>query len=177
MASEPRVTPYGAWSSPITAASLVQGAVGISEVLVDPADPAAVWWAESRPDEGGRAAVMRLGPAGPVELTPADANVRTTVHEYGGGAWWPHGGALFWVDFADQRLRRTDADGSVTLLTPEPTVARGGATPTAGSPPTAGSWCACGSGTTPAGNRPTSSWPSPPTARWRSRPCGRAPTS
>ena len=115
--------PYGEWPSPVTAASLVQGAAGISEVIADPVRPWLLWWAESRPDEGGRTAVMRcdLGSNDTQEVTPEGANVRTRVHEYGGGAWWPHDGSLYYVEFADQRLRRLDAPGEEpVLLTAEP---------------------------------------------------------
>ena len=49
-------------------------------------------WAESRPQEGGRTQLVRRTPAGdPVDLLGDDANVRTAVHEYGGGAWWTYG--------------------------------------------------------------------------------------
>ena len=115
--------PYGEWPSPVTAASLVQGAAGISEVIADPVQPWLLWWAESRPDEGGRTAVMRcdLRSNDTQEVTPEGANVRTRVHEYGGGAWWPHDGSLYYVAFADQRLRRLDAPGDEpVLLTAEP---------------------------------------------------------
>lgn len=129
MTDPPHAIPYGAWPSPITAESLVAGAVGISEVHAG-AD-GTVWWGESRPDEGGRTAVMRCRPGGETEeVTPPAANVRTLVHEYGGGAWWvgpgpdATGEVLYWVDFADQRLRRTDPRGDVTVLTAEPTRAR-----------------------------------------------------
>ena len=64
------VTPYGEWPSPVSAASLVSGAVGISEVHVDGAD---VWWAESRPDEAGRTAVMRWRDGETQEITPPHA--------------------------------------------------------------------------------------------------------
>ena len=107
----------------MTAASLVQGAAGISEVIADPVRPWLLWWAESRPDEGGRTAVMRcdLRSNEPQEVTPEGANVRTRVHEYGGGAWWPNDGSLYYVAFADQRLRRLDAPGDEpVLLTAEP---------------------------------------------------------
>ena len=107
----------------MTAASLVHGAAGISEVIADPVRPWLLWWAESRPDEGGRTAVMRcdLGSNDTQEVTPEGANVRTRVHEYGGGAWWPHDGSLYYVEFADQRLRRLDAPGDEpVLLTAEP---------------------------------------------------------
>ena len=77
--------PYGSWPSPISAASLVEGTVGIAELATDGDD---IWWAESRPGEGGRVAIVRRRGDDIQEITPADANVRTRVHEYGGGAWW-----------------------------------------------------------------------------------------
>ena len=109
--------PYGSWPSPITARSLVQGAVGIAELVTDGDD---IWWSESRPDEGGRVAIVRRRGDDITEITPADANVRTRVHEYGGGAWWVADGDLFYVEFGDQRLRRLTPGGEPQLLTAEP---------------------------------------------------------
>ena len=143
--SWPTSLPYGEWPSLVTAASLVQGAAGISEVIADPVRPWLLWWAESRPDEGGRTAVMRcdLRSNDTHEVTPEGANVRTRVHEYGGGAWWPHDRSLYYVEFADQRLRRLDAPGAEpALLTAEPPEPRawryadGRVTP-------GGRWCVC----------------------------------
>ncbi|MDH3755560.1 MAG: prolyl oligopeptidase family serine peptidase [Acidimicrobiia bacterium] len=114
--------PFGSWPSPITAESLVRGAVGISEVIPDGDD---VWWAESRPTEGGRTAIMRWTSDIAVEVTPPDADVRTRVHEYGGGAWWVDKGVCYYVDFADQRLRRLEPGGKPLLLTPDPDVRAG----------------------------------------------------
>lgn len=108
---------YGSWTSPIEAKDLVVGAAGLSEVVTDGDD---VWFNESRPEEGGRVAIMRWRNGEIHEITAADANVRTRVHEYGGGAWWAADGTLWFVDDSDQRLRRLDADGTLTLLTPEP---------------------------------------------------------
>ena len=72
---------------------------------------------------------MRRDPDGTVtDLLGDDANVRTAVHEYGGGAWWTsraEPGVVFSVDWADQRLRRRGTDGEVTVLTPEPATPRG----------------------------------------------------
>lgn len=120
--TERRVTPYGAWSSSISAADLVGGAVRISEVRADPVDHDLIWWSENRPEEGGRTAVMRysIRERSVTENTPVDANVLTLVHEYGGGAWWPHNGELFYVDFADQRLRLINRHLRVRFLTDEP---------------------------------------------------------
>ncbi len=116
----PLEAPFGAWPSPISAEMLVSGAVGISEVIPE-AD--ACWWAESRPSEGGRTALMRWSEVtGAVEVTPPDANVRTRVHEYGGGSWWVDGGTAFYVDYSDQRLRSIrPGDPAPSLLSPEPT--------------------------------------------------------
>ncbi|MEM9518005.1 MAG: prolyl oligopeptidase family serine peptidase [Actinomycetota bacterium] len=119
--SAPAVTPYGEWPSPITAESLVSGAVGISEVCVDGTD---IWWAEARPDEGGRTALMRHRDGVTAEISPPDAYVRTLVHEYGGGSWWVQDGVAYYVDVADQRVRRLVPGEEPTLLTPEPDTPR-----------------------------------------------------
>ncbi len=128
--SNPEEQPYGGWSSPITAELLVTGAAQISEVIADPVRPNLLWWAESRPDDGGRTAVMCCDLTNSniqdstQEVTPPDANVRTRVHEYGGGAWWTHDGVLYYVDYSDQRLRRLHPDSpEPILLTPEPATA------------------------------------------------------
>ena len=49
------VRPYGAWASPITAASLAEGAIGVAELRV--AD-GRLYWLETRPAEGGRLVIM-----------------------------------------------------------------------------------------------------------------------
>ena len=116
------VAAYGSWPSPITADALVAGAAAIDEVRVDGAD---IWWAESRPDQGGRVAVLRWREGATTEITPPEANVRTLVHEYGGGSWTVADRCLYWVDFGDQILRRTDEGGATALLTPAPEVPRG----------------------------------------------------
>lgn len=111
--------PFGSWRSPITAASIVGGAASISEVVVDDATPGRpVWFAENRPAEGGRTAVLRRAVDGTVrEVTPPGANVRSRVHEYGGGAWWARRDRLVYVELADQQLRTVAADGTAQLLT------------------------------------------------------------
>ena len=115
------VVPFGEWPSPISAESLVTGAVGISECC---ADGDAVWWAESRPTEGGRAALMRWRDGRTEEITPPDAYVRTLVHEYGGGSWWVHAGVAYYVDVSDQRLRAIEPGGTPRFLSPEPPAPR-----------------------------------------------------
>ncbi|MEE9334602.1 MAG: prolyl oligopeptidase family serine peptidase [Granulosicoccaceae bacterium] len=113
--------PYGSWRSPISAESLVQGAAGISEVVPD---EDAVWWCESRPSEGGRSAMMRWHDGSRTEVTAPDANVRTRVHEYGGGAWTVYKGIAYYVDDSDQRIRKLMPDQSVQLLSQTPDTPR-----------------------------------------------------
>src|SRR5690606_21438930 len=87
--------PAGTWPSPLTAPSLVGGSTAITGLVADGDD---VWWSESRPDEGGRTAIVRWHGGAATETTPPGANVRTRVHEYGGGAWWVAGRTLYYCE-------------------------------------------------------------------------------
>jgi dipeptidyl aminopeptidase/acylaminoacyl peptidase len=114
------VAPYGSWRSPIEPDVIAKGArrLGFPALAAD----GAVWWLEGRATEGGRSALMRR-PAGgePEEVTPPGANVRTRVHEYGGGAWKLLAPELVvYVDFADQRVYRLELGGEPVAITPEP---------------------------------------------------------
>jgi dipeptidyl aminopeptidase/acylaminoacyl peptidase len=81
-----------------------------------------VSWLEGRPLEGGRMVLMHHAANGTTrELTPSGYNVRTMVHEYGGGAFVLHGATVFFSNFADQRLYRHDPDAAPRPITPEPT--------------------------------------------------------
>ena len=104
--------PYGTWESLITSEMLVGGAVRLGEIVTDGDD---VWWAESRPDEGGRTVIVRNGK----DQTDKKTNVRTLVHEYGGSAWWVRSGTLVYSQYFDQRLYRRDKSGDSIPLTPE----------------------------------------------------------
>lgn len=80
-----------------------------------------LYWAETRPGEGGRVAVRRLSPGQAVaEAIPAHFNCRSRVHEYGGGAFLADGLTLFCSSYADQRLYRIDPAAEPTPITPEP---------------------------------------------------------
>ena len=78
-----------------------------------------VYWLEGRADEGGRVVLVRSVPGGePIEVTPADFNLRTMVHEYGGGAYCVHDGVAFCSRFDDQRLYRVDPGERPVPITP-----------------------------------------------------------
>ncbi|MEM8766707.1 MAG: prolyl oligopeptidase family serine peptidase [Pseudomonadota bacterium] len=110
--------PYGSWPSPLAADALVEGVVGLSSLQ---AQGGYLYWLEARPEEGGRSTLVRLDPRAPdavaEELTPAPYNVRSRVHEYGGGAYRAHDAGVFFVNFADQNLYRIGSDGTVAQLT------------------------------------------------------------
>ena len=117
--SGPHVAPYGAWKSPITADLVAAASVGLGGISVD---GDAVWWIEKRPAEQGRCVLVRCNAAGQIaDVTPAPFNVRTRVHEYGGGEYLADGGLVFFVHFADQRVYRLDpASGEPPqAITPE----------------------------------------------------------
>ncbi len=113
--TRPVEAPYGAWASPISAAKLSRGAVGVSDLNV--AD-GRLYWLENRPEEGGRMAVVTGDAAGFRVLTPPGFNVRTRVHEYGGAAYALIAGRLIFANFADQRLYAQVADGEPEAITP-----------------------------------------------------------
>ncbi|MFB6221946.1 MAG: prolyl oligopeptidase family serine peptidase [Halolamina sp.] len=121
-------TPYGEWDSPVSAADVAADTLRFGPVAVDDGD---VYWLERRPAEGGRGVVVRADgtDTGPAEITPTDADVRTLVHEYGGGDFTVHEGTVFYARFEDQRLYRVDAtaadDADPTPITPEPETERG----------------------------------------------------
>jgi len=114
------VRPYGTWPSDLDA-DLVAGGSGRSFGLTD-LSSGLLRWTEIRTYESGRTAVVEARPDGElVDVTPAGANARTRVHEYGGGAVWFHGDATFFSEFDDSRLYRVDGAGSEAHpITPEP---------------------------------------------------------
>jgi dipeptidyl aminopeptidase/acylaminoacyl peptidase len=107
-----RVAPYGSWASPVTADLIAGGTLRLGSPWID---GGAVYWLEGRPKEGGRYVVVRDGEA----LTPAPFNVRSRVHEYGGGAYAVANGVVYFVNFADQRIYRHEPGTSPEALTAE----------------------------------------------------------
>jgi dipeptidyl aminopeptidase/acylaminoacyl peptidase len=105
---------------------VARGETRLNEVAFGPYG--AVYWAERRPSEGGRNAVVRLADDGRrVDLLPPAWNVRSRVHEYGGGAWTPAGeSGLVFANWADQRLYLLSSPGvDPQPLTPEPVEPQG----------------------------------------------------
>lgn len=101
-----KVAPFGCWKSPITSDLIVAGGIGLGQIALEGQD---VYWVESRPEEGGRCVIVRRSPDGQTsDVTPPGFNVRTRVHEYGGGAFTVVNGVVYFSNFEDQRLYRQE---------------------------------------------------------------------
>jgi dipeptidyl aminopeptidase/acylaminoacyl peptidase len=110
-------SPFGSWKSPITSDVIVSGTIGLGEIALSGDE---VYWIESRPSEAGRSVLVRRTADGKItDVTPPPFNVRTRVHEYGGGAYLVTDGAIYFSNFADNRIYRQTPDGQPEALTPE----------------------------------------------------------
>ena len=106
------IAPYGSWKSPITSDLIVAQSIGLSEIRLDGGKP---YWLERRPHEAGRGVVVSGR-----DLTPPPFDVRTRVHEYGGGAWTVADGTLYFSNNQDQRLYRVKSGAAEPVaVTPE----------------------------------------------------------
>ena len=110
------VSPYGSWKSPITADLVGGGESAMEQIRIDGDD---IYWIERRAQEGGRKVIVRRAANGEAsDVTPTGFNVRTRVHEYGGGDYSVAGGTIVFSNFADQRLYLQRIDGEPRPLTP-----------------------------------------------------------
>ncbi len=100
--TEQTIAPFGSWKSPITSDLIVAGSIGLGAIQLDGDD---LYWIEMRPAEKGRYVVVRRTPDGITQdINPGKINVRTRVHEYGGGAYTVNNGIVYFSNFADQQM-------------------------------------------------------------------------
>lgn len=123
---DPIVAPFGTWRSPLQAADLVAGALGLGYPTTS---RYGLTWEEARPEEAGRVAVVASSDGGATitELLPPGMSARTMVHEYGGRAWaigGPGRDLVVSSNMADQRLWDVTPGRSPRALTPEPSEPR-----------------------------------------------------
>ena len=98
--------PCGSWESPISAESIASGAVQFSEIHLN---DNTIYWLERRPMEKGRTALMSWSAAnGEKELLPKEYNLRSRVHEYGGGALLVSENKIFFINDSDQQIYRLE---------------------------------------------------------------------
>ncbi len=110
------IAPYGSWSSPFSIDMLIGGTVPLRE---PGSDGQTIYWLEGRPAEGGRSTLIRLRDGNRAELTPNPFDVRTRVHEYGGGAWAARNDVIVVSNGTDNRLYTITNDAEPAPITPE----------------------------------------------------------
>ncbi|MFY0406466.1 alpha/beta hydrolase family protein [Solicola sp. PLA-1-18] len=112
----PRPLPHGSWPSPVSARDTYAG--GTVRRSPHP-DGDTLYWLESRPDDAGRVTLVRVGPDGvPHDVSPPGQDVRTRIHEYGGGDVGVRDGVVLWVEQTEQRVWRTGPGEEPRAITP-----------------------------------------------------------
>jgi dipeptidyl aminopeptidase/acylaminoacyl peptidase len=110
-----QIAPYGSWKTPVTSDVIVSATIGLGEATMDGED---IYWIEARPSEAGRNVIVRRAADGETaDVTPAPFNVRTRVHEYGGGAYLITDHAIYFSHFADNLLYKQSPGGDPQALT------------------------------------------------------------
>ena len=112
-----KMRPYGTWSSPITPDAIVAETIRLSSVSLN---AGRIGWLEGRPGEGGRNVLVRgNGAGGHDDITPPPFNVRSRVHEYGGGAYACSGDRVWFSAFEDDRVYVQTGTAAPAPLTAE----------------------------------------------------------
>ena len=133
----PTISPFGTWTSPITAAHAAAGGGGAAWVE---AHDGQVWWSLGLPEEGGRVTIMR---GAGERMLPAPWNARNRVHEYGGRPFGLFGDTLVFTNWDDQRLYAMRTGSTPVPITPAPQRQHGlrYAVPSPGTPAGGEVWC------------------------------------
>ena len=102
------------WESPITEDAVVSESLNISDIHLDQED---VYWIEKREFEEGRNVIVKKDKNGNVtNVIPDKFNAKTSVHEYGGGAFAVSNGIVVFSNYPDNRLYKVSETS--TLPTP-----------------------------------------------------------
>ncbi|HEY7774454.1 MAG TPA: S9 family peptidase, partial [Marinagarivorans sp.] len=118
--------PFGHWPSPLSAQTLASGSARYGEPKIV---TGGIVWPQTLPEDAGRATLMfspftdssmrsaNASPSGdgePIALLPAPWNIRSKVHEYGGGAYALDDvkQRLYFVNADDQQIYRYDLHDS-----------------------------------------------------------------
>ncbi|MDJ0507657.1 MAG: S9 family peptidase [Crocosphaera sp.] len=113
----PKIAPFGSWKSPITSDLIVAQSIKLGGVVFDKDD---IYWLEGRPQEGGRnVLIKRTSDEEISEITPSSVNIRSRVHEYGGGSFLVVDGVVYFVNYQDQRIYQQLPNQDPEPLTPE----------------------------------------------------------
>ncbi|MGO2036520.1 MAG: prolyl oligopeptidase family serine peptidase [Brevibacterium sp.] len=113
--------PYGTWSSPLSAAEVAAGAAPVFDAAFRGDE---IFYSTKVPAENSRTGLMRTSLSHPglsEQVLPAEFNIRSAVHEYGGGAWAldPRSEVIYFVNAPDQRIWQIIPGRSPHALTPD----------------------------------------------------------
>lgn len=115
-----KVAPYGSWASPVSSVVAVAG----RNIIIEPprVDPVTghVFWVEEIASEGGHGVVFQYNVVTRevVRWTNSSVDVRTRIHEYGGGSLVPYNDTIYYSDGVNNQLyRQRGAGGDPEQLT------------------------------------------------------------
>ena len=104
----PTIKPFGRWPSPLNTADVARSNIKYGEPKLAGRH---VFWPQSLPHEGGRTTLMccdlntnESPTLNARTLLGAPWDVRSKVHEYGGGAFAVNAQSIFFVNSADQQI-------------------------------------------------------------------------
>lgn len=90
---------FGTWSSPISAEIIASRSISFTDLHID---NDIVYWAESRPNEKGRSVIVSYQKNGVyIDETSDEFHVASSVHGYGGGAFYVNKGHLYFSNAKD----------------------------------------------------------------------------
>lgn len=108
---------YGAWQSPITAASIFEASDNVSYLTVENNQ---LYFIESKASANGKNVLLKLSPQNTaVPLTSSKVSVRTRVHEYGGRPYLINGDDIYYSQFADQKIYHISKNTAAEAITGE----------------------------------------------------------
>ncbi len=115
--SSTKTAPFGSWKSPITSAVIASAAIRLSEITINNGD---IYWNEGRPVEEGRSVIVKRTDDGTlIDCIGREFNVRSKVHEHGGGSYLASDDMICFSNFKDQRVYLLRGDSPPKPMTLE----------------------------------------------------------
>src|SRR5262245_9803863 len=109
-----KTLPFGIWPSPLTPQAVAKGSRRFGSIQ---AEGDAIYWSESRPEQGGRQVILRARNGKVDEVLPAPFSARSRVHEYGGGEFLVVGETIYFVNDKDQQIYTLQAGARPRRIT------------------------------------------------------------
>jgi dipeptidyl aminopeptidase/acylaminoacyl peptidase len=108
---------YGAWQSPISAASIFEASDNVSYLSVENNQ---LYFVESKASANGKNILFKLNQKNvAVQLTSNEVSVRSRVHEYGGRPYLVDGEDIYYSQFTDQKIYRISQNNPPEAITSE----------------------------------------------------------